>query len=42
MTMYQTVKSIALRSKDTLLQDAAGMAALVVILVVSLHLPSFV
>lgn len=42
MTTFHTVKAIAERSKDTLLQDAAGMAALVVILVVGLHLPSFV
>ncbi|QFT60054.1 hypothetical protein FIU94_14580 [Sulfitobacter sp. THAF37] len=42
MTMLKTVKSIAARSQDTLLQDALGAAALVVMLVVGLHLPSFV
>ncbi len=42
MTTFHTVKAIAVRSKDTLLQDSAGMAALVVILVVGLHLPSIV
>lgn len=42
MTMLKTLKSIATRSQDTLLQDAAGAAALVVMLVVGLHLPSFV
>ena len=42
MTTILTVKAIAKRSKDTLLQDAAGAAALVVILVVGLHLSAFV
>jgi hypothetical protein len=42
MTTYKTVKAIAKRSQDTILQDAAGMAALVVMLVVGLHLPAFV
>lgn len=42
MTMLKTLKSIATRSQDTLLQDAVGAAALVVMLVVGLHLPSFV
>lgn len=42
MTMFKTLKSIAIRSQDTLLQDAAGAAALIVMLVVGLHLPAFV
>ena len=42
MTTLRTLKAIAHRSQDTLLQDAAGAAALMVILVVGLHLPGFV
>ncbi|MFC6584259.1 hypothetical protein [Sulfitobacter aestuariivivens] len=42
MTTFKTLKLIATRSSDTLLQDAAGAAALVVMLVISLHLPVFV
>jgi len=42
MTTLKTIKSIAIRSQDTLLQDALGAAALVVILVVGLYLPVFV
>ena len=42
MTTFKTVKAIAKRSQDTLLQDAVGMAALIVILVTGLHIPSFV
>ena len=42
MTLYRTLKAIAARSQDTLLQDAAGAAALVVMLVVGLHLPGLV
>ncbi|MBB3994553.1 hypothetical protein GGR95_002199 [Sulfitobacter undariae] len=42
MTFYQTVKAIAQRSQDTLVQDAAGAAALIVMLVVGLHLPALV
>ncbi len=42
MTTLRTLKSIATRSHDTLLQDAIGAAALVVMLVVGLHLPAFV
>ena len=42
MTTFRTLKSIATRSQNTLLQDAAGAAALIVMLVVSLHLPAFV
>lgn len=42
MTTLKTLKSIANRSQDTLLKDAAGVAALIVMLIVSLHLPAFV
>jgi hypothetical protein len=42
MTFYQTLKTIAARSQDTLVQDAAGVAALVVMLFVGLHLPGLV
>jgi|TARA_B110000908_G_scaffold151560_1_gene186412 hypothetical protein len=42
MTTLRQIKSIAVRSQDTLLQDAIGAAALMVILVVGLYLPSFV
>jgi len=42
MTFYQTLKAIALRSQATLAQDAAGAAALIVMLVVGLHLPGLV
>lgn len=41
MTTLKTLKSIAMRSQDTLLQDAIGAAALVVMLVVGLHMPAF-
>ncbi len=42
MATFRTIKSIAARSQDTLLQDAAGVAALTVMLVVGLHLPGLV
>jgi hypothetical protein len=42
MTTLRQIKTIAVRSQDTLLQDAIGVAALMVILVVGLYLPSFV
>ena len=42
MTTLNTIKSIATRSHQTLLHDAVGAAALVVMLVVGLHLPDFV
>lgn len=42
MTTLRTLKSIAVRSHETLLQDALGAAALVVMLIVGLWLPSFV
>lgn len=37
--MFTEIKSIALRSQATFLQDLAGVAALTVILVVGLYLP---
>lgn len=40
--MFQTIKDIATRSQATLLQDAIGAAALIVMLVVGLYLPAFV
>jgi len=40
--MINDIKSIARRSGDTLLQDFAGAAALVVMLLVGLHMPGFV
>jgi hypothetical protein len=42
MTTIRQIKTIATRAQDTLLQDAIGMAALVVMLFVGLSLPSFV
>jgi hypothetical protein len=42
MTTIRSITSIAKRSQHTLLQDAAGVAALVVMMVLSLHLPAFV
>ena len=42
MTFYQTLKAIVVRSQDTLVHDAVGAAALVVMLMVSLHLPALV
>ncbi|GGX61941.1 hypothetical protein GCM10007385_33800 [Tateyamaria omphalii] len=42
MTTLRQIKDIASRAEATLLQDAAGAAALTVMLVVALHLPSLV
>ena len=42
MTTLKTIKSIATRVASTLVQDAVGAAALIVMLVVGLHLPAFV
>lgn len=42
MTTLRQIKDIATRAEATLLQDAAGAAALLVILVVSLHLPALI
>lgn len=39
MTTLRQIKDIANRAEATLLQDAAGAAALTVMLVVALHLP---
>ena len=39
--MLTEIKSIFARSSDHLLQDFAGAAALVLMLVVVLHLPGF-
>lgn len=40
--MMTQIKSAFHRSQDTLLQDAFGAAALIVMLVVSLHLPGLI
>ena len=42
MATIRKIHSIATRSDATLLQDFIGAAALVVMLVVALHLPSLV
>ncbi|MGC3937107.1 hypothetical protein ACOTTU_04820 [Roseobacter sp. EG26] len=42
MSLFLQIKAIASRSQQTLLQDVAGAMALFVMLVVGLHLPSFV
>ena len=42
MTTIRSITSIAKRSQHTLVQDACGVAALVVMMVISLHLPAFV
>ncbi|WP_299675759.1 hypothetical protein [uncultured Roseobacter sp.] len=42
MTILAQIRSIASRSHATLLQDAVGAMALIVMLVVGLHLPSFI
>ena len=39
--MLTQIKSILQSSRETLLQDAMGAAALAVMLVVGLHLPAF-
>ena len=41
MTTLATAKQVATTSSGTLVQDVLGAAALVMILVVSLHLPTF-
>lgn len=38
--MIARIKTTFHRSQNTLLQDAAGMIALVIIMVVALHLPA--
>lgn len=42
MATLNTLKQIMNNSADTLVQDVLGAAALVVILIVGLHLPSFI
>lgn len=42
MTTIRQIKDIAARAEATLLADAAGAAALMVILAVGLFLPAFV
>lgn len=42
MTTLLQIKAIASRSHQTLVQDTVGVAALVVMLVVGLHLPTFI
>ncbi len=38
--MFADLNSVLLRSRDTLLEDAAGAVALMVMLVIGLHLPA--
>ena len=40
--MAKELKSVILRNRATLLADAAGVAALAAMLVVALHLPSYI
>ncbi|AMY69206.1 hypothetical protein [Frigidibacter mobilis] len=40
--MFAEIKSVLLRSRDTLIEDAAGAVALMVMLVVGLHLPGVI
>ena len=40
--MFSEIKSVLLRSSDTLAADALGAMALVVMLVVGLHLPALI
>ena len=42
MTTLRHIKQIATRAEATLLQDALGAAALMVMLVVGLHIPSLI
>lgn len=42
MTSYRTIRGIVARSQTTLLQDAAGAAALMVMLFAGLHLPGLI
>lgn len=39
--MFEEIKSVAERSKSTLLSDALGVTSLVVLLFAALHYPSF-
>ncbi len=40
--MMQQIKSVVRNSGDTLLQDAVGGVALVIVFVLALHVPGFV
>lgn len=42
MTTIRTLKDVATRAEATLLQDVIGAAALTVMLVVALYLPSLI
>ncbi|MEL6806362.1 MAG: hypothetical protein AAFO97_01175 [Pseudomonadota bacterium] len=42
MTTFRTLKDVATRAEATLLQDVIGAAALTVMLVVALYLPSLI
>jgi len=42
MTTLRQIREIARRAETTLLQDAMGAAALVVMLIIGLHLPSLI
>ncbi|MEM6759608.1 MAG: hypothetical protein AAF601_09045 [Pseudomonadota bacterium] len=42
MTTLRQIKDAAIRAPGNLLQDALGATALAVMLVVALHLPSFI
>ncbi|MEL7164257.1 MAG: hypothetical protein AAGL96_02205 [Pseudomonadota bacterium] len=42
MTTLRQIKNVASRAQGNLLQDALGVTALTVMLVVALHLPSFI
>lgn len=42
MTTLRQIKALAARAETTLLQDAAGAAALVALMVAFLHLPALV
>lgn len=41
MSTLNQIRSVAVRSRRTLVQDALGASALMVMLVVGLHIPSF-
>ena len=42
MSTLTQIKSIATRSHATLVQDLVGAAALIVMLLVTLHIPNFI
>lgn len=41
MSTINQIKHLAVRSRTTLVQDAIGASALMVMLIVGLHIPSF-